>query len=240
VIPPLIRASLPLICTPAGPLDNLLGDEGYIIQWESSPEVTNLDFVANVTGPALDMGTLSASAGGGLDLTGSVALTDPINQSWLNIQFKGDEWVASFNSASAAPAPAATSHVVMSASLQPFAGDLAVATGKFGVQNFVPLVDISSAQPQSSPIDMGNIHYNNPYPSTWLPVFQGYADASVGDGDQDTVINSFATTVPPTVFGPMMFPIQNPTMNGLDLFTAADSDFTIVDLGRRRRRTQRV
>jgi hypothetical protein len=233
-------------CFPASPLDPTAGDEAFIIQMEPSIDVPN-DFIGNVTGASLDLGNLfSAAAGSTINLAG---LADSLTgSSLLNMNYNGADWVASFVNAAGptlAPTAASLDLVDISATLQPFMGNVAntaASSPSFAVQAFLPLVDVT-ATPGSpsigSNVTFGTVQYVDPYPTTsaWTPVYQGLADAQIANANGDAVENFFAFTAPldqtgnaAIKFGPIMSTIQNPKMNGADLFTTAISTTTSVVL----------
>ncbi len=207
----------PVAMNASCPVDPTSGDELYLTQDE---QPTGPGDYLSTAGPSQAFPGLAAPGSSATEVTGNLATANP---QLLDLQIQGADWAADItnNVGSVVGTP---NSLDVSVAVQPFVSDR-YALGSLS------LVDLSWNSGMTSNQDFGSIGYNNPYPSSWLPVYSGSAEASLVDGNGDWVVNSFATTTAPASgFGPLMSAIQNPKMNGQPLFTAAQSDTDAVTL----------
>lgn len=199
------------------PIDPTAGDVTYIVQ---SEPVTGLGG-SYVPGPSLPLPNLAAPADSTpTNVTGVLATANPQS---LDLQIQGAAWAADFTNVGSGVIP--PEYAEVGVGVQPFVSDRA-ASGPI----WLAYVDLS--QDLSSTVDAGTVTYNNPYPSTWLQVFSGFAQASILDSyGGDYVENYYTTaTAQPSGFAPLMSGVQNPMMNGASLFTTASSATDTVRL----------
>jgi len=101
---------------------------------------------------------------------------------------------------------------------------------------FLP-VGNSGLPPILTDVDYGALSYGDPFPADWPRLFQ-YCQASTislprpnsNVTDIFTVVNRQITPLPSGPVGPMLTPVQNPTLNGANLFQAANLNTTSVTL----------
>jgi hypothetical protein len=203
-----------------GSIDPTLGDDTYIFQSEYPQLSESFDIDAGVTGPALHLSTLAVAEGDTVDVSGN--LTN--NPQSVDVKFRGADWTASF--ANVAPSPTTFEETVAIEFLQPFVSDR-VTSPIFSEDQAVQSLWYVWANPESWNLDIGTIQYNNPYPSSWLPVYAGYAYANIQNDMwwiPWNVENAYLTTTPPANgTAPLMSAVQNPMINGASLFTAGAS-----------------
>jgi hypothetical protein len=81
------------------------------------------------------------------------------------------------------------------------------------------------------------LSYGDPFPAAWPRLFE-YCQASTvslprpnsNATDTFTVVNRQTTVMPTGPVGPILSPVQNPTLNGASLFQAANLNTTSVTL----------
>ena len=85
-------------------------------------------------------------------------------------------------------------------------------------------------------VEAGTVQYSDPFPTTWRRTFRVCQSASVavpvpGGKTQGINLTNSQTTSPPTAaVKPLLSPVQNPKINGADLFTAGTISDTAVTL----------
>ncbi len=102
---------------------------------------------------------------------------------------------------------------------------------------FNPTLSVTAHAPILTDEDFGMLQYGDPFPSGWLRVFSFCQTATVelpGLGSSATTTVRFGsgenTGVPASPISPLVFPVQNPTINGLSLFTATTLNTTAATL----------
>jgi hypothetical protein len=85
--------------------------------------------------------------------------------------------------------------------------------------------------------DAGTVQYSDPFPTTWLRSFSVLQCAAVsialpgGNSTQTFILtNSQSTALPTAALEPLISPVQNPKINGADLFAANTIGGTAVTL----------
>ncbi len=204
-----------------------------------------------VLGPELSVTDLSLTSGAVNTI--SEALSPKVPAS-MPVAIKASEWVPLFDRI-APSAPSATGGV-FAASLQLYSPHQIVtgapninliwspAPGKQGPA-FSPSCGSSSsltgapALPPalSSDFDAGEVQYSDPFPSNWLRSFTVMQCAAVslalpgGSSSQTFILtNTQSTPLPTSAIAPLISPVQNPKINGADLFTASTINSTAVTL----------
>lgn len=213
-IPPNSPSSFVEPVTVPCPIDPTSGDEIYITQQEQQ------NGLETVVGPSLAFPGLAATPSSATDVTGTLATANPQS---LDFQIQGATWAADFTNVGSGIATPDLNEVEVE--VQPFVSDR-YAFGSLS------LAELKWNTGLTSNIDAGPVAYDNPYPSTWLTVYSGFAQAKISDDyGKDWVSNSYITTTPQSSgFAPLMSAIQNPLMNGASLFTTASSDTDTVTL----------
>jgi hypothetical protein len=85
-------------------------------------------------------------------------------------------------------------------------------------------------------VEAGTVQYSDPFPTTWRRTFRVCQSASVavpvpgGTTQGITLTNSQTTSLPTAAVKPLLSPVQNPKINGADLFTAGTISNTAVTL----------
>jgi hypothetical protein len=85
-------------------------------------------------------------------------------------------------------------------------------------------------------VEAGTVQYSDPFPSTWRRTFRVCQNASVavpvpgGTTQGINLTNSQTTSLPTATVQPLLSPVQNPKINGADLFTAGTINGTAVTL----------
>jgi hypothetical protein len=94
----------------------------------------------------------------------------------------------------------------------------------------------STNPPLTTDVEAGTVQYSDPFPTTWRRTFRVCHSASVavpvpGGTTQSINLANSQTTSPPTAtVQPLLSPVQNPKINGADLFTASTINGTAVTL----------
>lgn len=201
------------------PIDPASGDVTYVVQGEPAAGLASGFSGIEVPGPALVLNTLAAPAGSTTNVAGALTKTNPQS---LDFAWQGAGWAADFNQVGPGVATLGISEAELL--LQPFVSD------RYAQGQDLALAGVASTG-MSSNVDAGTVAYNNPFPSTWLPVYTAFAEASIADAAGNYAVNyGSTTTAPANGFAPLMSAVQNPTMNGGSLFTAASSNTTSVTL----------
>ena len=203
-----------------------------------------------VLGPSLTLSNLSLTTGSLNTISG--ALNPPVPAS-IDLSVKGSAWAPLFDHiAPTAPTAVAGTFFL---SVQPYipadgpnvsssrpvnlistSGNCVggnVTTGGFSAF----LTPFSPANPPlTTDLQAGAVSYSDPYPSAWRRTFSVCQSASVsipvsGGGTQSiSLLNTQTTPLPTTAVKPLISPVQNPKINGADLFTAGTINGTAVTL----------
>jgi hypothetical protein len=202
-----------------------------------------------VMGPSLTLSNLSLATGGHNTLSGALSPTVPAS---INLSVKGSAW-ASLSDHIAPTAPTALGGS-FNLSVQPYISvdgpnvsssrpiDLLWAGGNCtggnlsgGFSDF--LISSSSTNPPlTTDVEAGAVQYSDPFPSAWRRTFGVCQTASVaipmpgGSTQNFNLTNIQTTSLPTATVKPLISPVQNPKINGADLFTAATINGTAVTL----------
>ena len=194
-----------------------------------------------VLGPALTLSNLSLTTGGHNTISGALNPTVPAS---IDLSVKGSEWAPLFDHI----APTATSAVGGSfyLSVQPYIAadgpnvslstpiDLIWTSGNFSAFLLIP--SCSPNLPLTTDVEAGTVQYSDPYPSAWRRIFSVCQTASVavqvpgGKTQGITLTNTQTTSVPTAPVKPLISAVQNPKINGADLFNAGTINDTAVTL----------
>jgi hypothetical protein len=99
-----------------------------------------------------------------------------------------------------------------------------------------PPLTTSTNPPLTTDVEAGTVQYSDPFPATWRRTFRVCQSASVavpvpgGTTQGITLTNSQTTSLPTATVQPLISPVQNPKINGADLFTAGTINGTAVTL----------
>ena len=94
----------------------------------------------------------------------------------------------------------------------------------------------STNPPLTTDVEAGTVQYSDPFPTTWRRTFRVCQSASVnvpvpgGTTQSINLTNSQTTSLPTATVQPLLSPVQNPKINGADLFTAGTINGTAVTL----------
>jgi hypothetical protein len=194
-----------------------------------------------VLGPALTLSNLFLTTGGHNTISG---VLDPTVPASINLSVKGSAWAPLFDHiAPTAPTAVGGSFFL---SVQPYIPadgpnvssfsrpiDLIWTSGNFSAF----LTPSCQANPPSiTDVEAGIVRYSDPFPSSWRRIFRICQSATVavqrpGGIVQGIILTNTQTTSPPTAaVKPLISAVQNPKINGADLFTASTLNGTAVTL----------
>jgi hypothetical protein len=198
-----------------------------------------------VMGPELTLSDQSFTSGGHNAVSGSLNPKVPTS---INLSIQGSAWAPLFDHV----APMAVSAIGGSfyLSVQPYIAangpnlsltnvklpiDLIwTANGNSSPSFFTPTCAVSP--PSMSDVEAGNVQYSDPYPAAWRRTFRVCQVASVniplpeGQTRSTNLTNTQTTDLPTGTVKPLLSAVQNPKINGADLFTASTVNSTAVTL----------
>ena len=187
-----------------------------------------------VMGPELTLSNLSLTTGGTNTLSGALNPTVPAS---INLSVQASAWAPLFEHI-APTAPTATGGGFY-LSVQPY---IAAAGPNVSSSNPIDLIwtkssngffdlispSCSTNPPFTTDVDAGTVRYGDPFPSAWRRTFLVCHTASVavpvpgGNTTQSiSLVNTQTTALPTATVKPLISPVQNPKINGTDLFTAS-------------------
>jgi hypothetical protein len=199
-----------------------------------------------VLGPALTLSNLSLTTGGHNTISGALNPTVPAS---INLSVKGSAWAPLFDHI----APTATTAMGSSfyLSVQPYIAadgpnvlgsnpiDLIWTRGNFTpslTPSLTPSPSCSANPPLTTDVEAGTVQYSDPFPSAWRRTFRVCQSASVavqvpGGQTQGIILtNTQTTSLPTAAVKPLISAVQNPKINGADLFNAGTINGTAVTL----------
>jgi hypothetical protein len=194
-----------------------------------------------VLGPALTLSNLSLTTGGHNAISG---VLDPTVPEAINLSVKGSAWAPLFEHIAPTPPTAVGGSFFLS--VQPYIPadgpnvssfsrpiDLIWTSGKLSAF----LTPSCQANPPSmTDVEAGTVRYSDPFPSSWRRIFRICQSAMVavqrpGGVIQGIILTNTQTTAPPTAaVQPLISAVQNPKVNGADLFNASTLNSTAVTL----------
>ena len=203
-----------------------------------------------VMGPSLTLSDLSLTTGGPNTISGALNPTVPTS---INLSLKGSAWAPLFDHiAPTAPTAVGGSFYL---SVQPYISadgpnvssskpiDLlwtngTCTGGSFSGGDFSGFLTPSrpTNQPLTTDVEAGAVQYSDPFSSAWRRTFRVCQTASVsipmpgGSTQNLNLLNTQTTSLPTTAVKPLVSAVQNPKINGADLFTAATINGTAVTL----------
>lgn len=203
-----------------------------------------------VMGPSLTLSNLSLTTGGPNTISGAL---NPAVQTSISLSVQGSAWAPLFDHiAPAAPTALGGSFYL---SVQPYIpadgpnvssskpvdllwtnGDCTGGGAASG--GFSGLLTPSSPanQPLTADVEAGTVHYGDPFSSAWRRTFRVCQTASValptpgGSTQNFNLLNIQTTSLPTATVKPLLSAVQNPKINGADLFTASTINGTTVTL----------
>jgi hypothetical protein len=193
-----------------------------------------------VLGPALTLSNLSLTTGGHNTISGALNPTVPAS---IDLSVKGSAWAPLFDHI----APTTTTDMGGSfyLSVQPYIAadgpnvldsnpiDLIWTSGNFSAF-LIP--SCPPNLPLTTDVEAGTVQYSDPYPSAWRRTFSVCQTASVavqvpgGKTQGITLTNTQTTSLPTAPVKPLISAVQNPKINGADLFNADTINDTAVTL----------
>jgi len=97
--------------------------------------------------------------------------------------------------------------------------------------------NVTALQPMTTDVEAGTVQYSDPFPAAWRRTFSVCQNASVdvtvpGTGTTQSIVltNSQTTPLPTETVKPLLSPVQNPKINGADLFTASTINSSAMTL----------
>lgn len=194
-----------------------------------------------VLGPALTLSNLSLTTGGHNTISGALNPTVPAS---INLSVKGSAWTPLFDHI--APTAPTTVGGGFYLSVQPY---IAADGPNVSLSNPIDLIwtkayivsaftspSCSINPPLTTDVEAGTVQYSDPFPTTWRRTFRVCQSASVavpvpgGTTQGINVTNNQTTSLPTATVQPLLSPVQNPKINGTDLFTAGTINGTAVTL----------
>lgn len=203
-----------------------------------------------VMGPSLTLSNLSLTTSGPNTISGALNPTVPTS---INLSLKGSAWAPLFDHiAPTAPTAVGGSFYL---SVQPYISadgpnvssskpiDLLWTSGNctsggFTSGDFSGFLTPSrfTNQPLTTDVEAGVVQYSDPFSSAWRRTFRVCQTASVpiplpgGSTQNFNLLNAQTTSLPTAAVKPLLSAVQNPKINGADLFTAATINGTGVTL----------
>jgi hypothetical protein len=204
-----------------------------------------------VLGPELTLSNLSLTTGGLNTISGALNPTVPAS---INLSVKGSAWAPLFDHiAPTAPTAVGGGFYL---SVLPYISadgpnvslsnpiDLIWTKANSGISIFNSLFSspcttnppFFTNPPFTTDVEAGTVQYSDPFPTTWRRTFRVCQSASVnvpvpgGTTQNITLANSQTTSLPTATVQPLISPVQNPKINGADLFTAGTINGTAVTL----------
>lgn len=196
-----------------------------------------------VLGPALTLSNLSVTTGGTNTISG--ALDRPIPAS-ISLSVQGSAWASLFDHV--APTTPTTTGGGFYLSVQPY---IAADNPNISISNPIDLIwpkanssssfftspSCSANPPLTTDVEAGTVQYSDPFPTGWRRTFRVCQTASVAvplPGTDQTqsinLTNTQTTSLPTVTVKPLLSAVQNPKINGADLFTASTISSTGVTL----------
>jgi hypothetical protein len=172
-----------------------------------------------VLGPALTLSNLSLTAGGQNTISGALNPKVPAS---TNLSVKGSAWAPLFD------------HIAPTAPTA-LGGGFYLWTKGNSVSAFRSS-SCSTNPPLTTDVEAGTVQYSDPFPTTWRRTFRICQNASVnvpvpgGTTQSINLTNTQTTPLPTAAVKPLISAVQNPKINGADLFTAGTINGTAVTL----------
>jgi hypothetical protein len=204
------------------PFVSSLGDTSYILQSEEVP--SSFPLLGTVMGPGLSLS--SSALLPGMTITGALS---PSAISSMDINIKGSVWGQWGQMMAQLPTvPNQIPEVIASLSVQPFVADRAAREPLLNLPRLMSVYDFQLTVDQ----DFGTVQYENPFPSTWLPVFTAseMSCVPITTGSPSVGVCAemgYSTTSlpsPTTAITPPLSPVQDPKLDGTNLFTAVTTN----------------
>jgi hypothetical protein len=203
-----------------------------------------------VMGPSLTLSNLSLTTGGTNTISGALNPTVPTS---ISLSVKGSAWATLFDHISPTAPSALGGGFFLSA--QPYIPadgpnvsstkpiDLIWTSGNctgggFSSGGFSAILTPShpANPPLTTDVETGAVQYSDPFPSAWRRTFRVCQSASVavpmpgGSTQNFNLINTQTTSLPTATVKPLVSAVQNPKINGADLFTAGTINGAAVTL----------
>jgi hypothetical protein len=195
-----------------------------------------------VLGPELTLSNLSLTTGGHNTISGALNPTVPAS---INLSVQGSAWIPLFDHV--APTTPTITGGGFYLSVQPY---IAAAGTNVSLSNPIDLIwpkanssssfftssACSANPPLTTDVEAGMVQYGDPFPAAWRRTFHVCQTASVavpvpgGTTQSINLTNSQTTSLPTATVQPLLSPVQNPKINGADLFTAGTINGTAVTL----------
>jgi hypothetical protein len=195
-----------------------------------------------ILGPELTLSNLSLTTGGNNTISGTL---NPVIPASINLSVTGSAWAPLFDHIAPTPPTALGGGFYLS--IQPY---IAADGPNVSLSNPIDLIwtkansnsgfstpSCSANPPLITDVAAGTVQYSDPFPATWRRTFRVCHNALIavpvpGTGSTQNInlTNSQTTSLPIAAVKPLISPVQNPKINGADLFTAATANSTAVTL----------
>jgi hypothetical protein len=196
-----------------------------------------------VLGPELTLSNLSLTTGGHNTISGAL---NPAVPTSINLSIQGSAWAPLFDHV--APTTPTITGGGFYLSVQPY---IAADGANVSISNPIDLIwpkannsssfftsiTCSSNAPLTTDVEAGTVQYSDPFPSAWRRTFLVCQTASVAvpvpgtsQTQSITLTNTQTTSLPTATVKPLLSGVQNPKINGVDLFTASTVNSTAVTL----------
>jgi hypothetical protein len=186
-----------------------------------------------VLGPELTLSNLSLTSGGTNTISGALNPTVPAS---INLSVQASAWPPLFEHI--APTTLTTMGGGFYLSVLPYIpADAPNVTPSYPIDliwtrannGLLALISpsCSTAPPFTTDVEAGTVKYSDPFPSTWRRTFRVCQTASVvvpvpgGSTQNINLVNTQTTALPTATVKPLISSVQNPKINGTDLFTAS-------------------
>ena len=233
-----------------GNIDFSVIKTAFVRQYESS---TFGSMDGYILGPALTLSNLSLTTGGHNTISGALNPTVPAS---IDLSVNGSAWAPLFDHIAPTTTTAMAGSFYLS--VEPYIAadgpnvlDLnpinLISTGASFIADIGPIPGISPTpvftsisgpclanQPLTTDVEAGTVQYSDPYPSAWRRIFRVCQSASVdipmpgGTTQSITLANTQTTSVPTAAVKPLISAVQNPRINGADLFNAGTINGTVT------------
>jgi hypothetical protein len=196
-----------------------------------------------VLGPELTLSNLSLTTGGHNTISGAL---NPAVPASINLSVQGSAWTPLFDHV--APTTPTITGGGFYLAVQPYiAADGANVSLSNPIDLIWPKANSSSSfftsitcsanAPLTTDVEAGTVQYSDPFPSAWRRTFLVCQTASVAvpvpgtsQTQSITLTNTQTTSLPTATVKPLLSAVQNPKINGADLFTASTVNSTAVTL----------
>ena len=195
-----------------------------------------------VLGPELTLSNLSLTTGGHNTISGALNPRVPAS---INLSVQSSAWIPLFDHV--APTTPTMTGGGFYLSVQPY---IAADGPNVSLSNPIDLIwpkanssssfftsiTCSANPPLTTDVEAGTVQYGDPFPAAWRRTFRVCQSASVavpvpgGQTQSVNLTNTQTTSLPSATVKPLMSAVQNPKINGADLFAVSTIGSAAVTL----------